>query len=222
MALHTGENLIDGIPVEVVRRRAKHIRIRDRADGSVSLTVPFWRATLAQGAEFLASKWDWVVETRRRTLAHPAPVAREISPEEAERLRALLGELHAQWAARLGEPGTVWKLRRMKTRWGVCNYVRRKVTYSLMLAGKPPELVEYVVVHELTHLVAHGHGPQFQALMDARMPGWRVRRRLLNHPEPDSAQPQPARAVHSDSGGLLELEDWERLFDSFARTRKLP
>ena len=84
MALHTGENLIDGIPVEVVRRRAKHIRIRVRADGSVSLTVPFWRATLAQGAEFLASKWDWVVETRRRTLAHPAPVAREISLEEAE------------------------------------------------------------------------------------------------------------------------------------------
>ena len=72
----------------------------------------------------------------------------------------------------------------MKSRWGVCNWVKRYVTYSKMLAGKPPAEVEYVVVHELTHLKAHGHGPKFKAYMDARLPDWRERRRRLNGKEP--------------------------------------
>ena len=49
-----------------------------------------------------------------------------------------------------------------------------------MLALKPRELVEYVVVHELTHLKVHNHGAAFKALMDARLPNWRSLRRRLN------------------------------------------
>jgi len=181
MTLHAGENTIDGVRVEVVRRRAKYIRIRVKADGTVALTVPFWRATLAQGAAFLESKWGWALEARRRALERPAAAPQaEVAPEEAAALAALLGELHAAWAERLGEDGVSWKLRRMKTRWGVCNRAKRRVTYAAMLAREPRELVEYVVVHELTHLKAHGHGAAFQALMDARLPGWRALRRRLN------------------------------------------
>ena len=183
MKLHTGENTIDGIPVAVTRRRARHIRIWLKADGTVAMTVPFRGATIEQGADFLASKWDWVCETRKRVLSRPAPAARAVSASDAARLESLLAELHASWANLLGEPATTWKTRRMKTRWGVCNYVRRKITYSTMLAGAPRELVEYVVVHELTHLKAHGHGPGFYALMDARLPGWRALRKRLNRRE---------------------------------------
>ena len=56
-----------------------------------------------------------------------------------------------------------------------------KTAYSLDLAREPRELVEYVVVHELTHLRVHDHGPSFQTLMDARLPDWRLRRRQLRH-----------------------------------------
>ncbi|MBQ3808380.1 MAG: M48 family metallopeptidase [Kiritimatiellae bacterium] len=183
MKLHTGENVIDGIPVVVTRRRARHIRIWIKVDGTVAMTIPHWGATLAQGAAFLASKWEWACEARKCVLSRPVPAVRAISASEAAQLQSLLAELHALWADRLGEPATTWKTRRMKTRWGVCNYVRRRITYSLMLAGMPRELVEYVVVHELTHLKAHGHGPRFQAFMDARLPGWRTLRKRLNHRE---------------------------------------
>ena len=181
MKLHTGENAIDGIPVIVTRRRARHIRIWVKADGTVAMTIPFWGATLAQGAAFLASKWEWVCKARERVLSRPAPAA--ISASEVAQLQSLLAELHALWADRLGEPATTWKVRRMKTRWGVCNYIQRKITYSLMLTRMPSELVEYVVVHELTHLKAHGHGARFQAYMDARLPEWRTLRKQLNHRE---------------------------------------
>ena len=177
--LKSGDNSIDGIKVSVVRRRARNLIVRVKQDGSVSLTIPQWRATLAQGSAFLLSRWEWVLRARERVLSHPPPPAREFTPMDIARLQTLIGELHSRWATTLGEFGVTWKLRRMKTRWGVCNYVKRRVTYAVMLAGAPRECVEYVVVHELTHLRAHGHGPNFQALMDERLPGWRELRRKL-------------------------------------------
>ena len=184
MKLTAGENVVDGVSVTVVRRRAKRIIIRVKQGGVVAVTVPFWRATMAQAAEFLASKWDWVLRTRERVKARPAPVVREPAPEESAALASLVGGLHSLWCLRLGETGVEWKLRRMKSRWGVCNYAKRRVTYALMLAGKSKDEIEYVVVHELTHLEAHDHGPKFKALMDARLPDWRERRRRLNGQTP--------------------------------------
>ena len=76
MKLHTGENTIDGITVVVTRRRARHIRVWVKADGTIAVTIPFWGATLARGADFLASMWGWLCETRKRILSRPAPAAR--------------------------------------------------------------------------------------------------------------------------------------------------
>lgn len=181
--IHIGENVIDGIPFTVTRRRARRIGIRVKADGSIHLTVPMWRATLAESEAFLTANWGWALRSRERMMSRaqqPAPAEREASEEEIASLQELVGDLHDRWSAALGEGTVPWKLRRMKTRWGVCDYVKRRITYAVMLAGKPRELVEYVVVHELTHLAAHGHGPRFQGLMDRRLPGWRERRRTLN------------------------------------------
>ena len=184
MKLTTGENIIDGIPVTIVRRRAKRIIIRVKPGGEVVVTVPPWRATLAEGAAFLASKWEWVLRTRERALTQRAPVVSEPVPEEVAALVSTIAELHALWCVRLDEAYVEWKLRHMKSRWGVCNWVKRRITYAKMLATKCREEVEYVVVHELTHLKAHGHGPKFKALMDARLPDWRERRRRLNGKTP--------------------------------------
>ena len=184
LKLTTGENIIDGIPVTIVRRRAKRIIIRVKPGGEVVVTVPPWRATLAEGAAFLASKWEWVLRTREHALTQRAPIVSEPTPEEVNAFVPLLGELHSLWCVHLGEPCVEWKLRRMKSRWGVCNWVKRRVTYTRMLAEKSRDEIEYVVVHELTHLKAHGHGPKFKALMDARLPDWRERRRRLNGKTP--------------------------------------
>ena len=177
----TGVNFIDGIAVEVVRKRIRRINLHIGRDGRVHLSVPFWGATIAEGEAFLRSKWKWVVATRARMLARPARMP--VTSEMRVALSGLLGELHGRWSLMLGEPGVTWSLRSMKTLWGSCNWRKRHVTYNLDLAREPRELVEYVVVHELTHLRAHDHGPSFQALMDARLPDWRQRRRQLRHLE---------------------------------------
>ncbi len=140
-------------------------------------------ATLAEADAFVRAQWKWCVSTRAKVLARPAIVRRLATPEEIAGLRVVLAELNARWTLCLSEAGVVWKLRRMKTLWGSCHWVKRCVTYNTELALAPRELVEYVVVHELTHLQVHDHGPRFRALMDRRLPGWPVLRRRLNKRE---------------------------------------
>lgn len=174
-----GDNVVDGVVVEVARRRAKRMVLRVRPDGSVGLTLPLWRVSLASGEAFLRKHWGWVLRMREKAAGWRRDASGPASPEDVERLRELVGALHAEWAERLGEAGVAWRLSRMRSRWGVCNYAKRRVGYSTMLAGKGRDEVEYVVVHELTHLAAHDHGPIFQWLMDARLPDWRERRKRL-------------------------------------------
>ena len=178
--LKIGDNYVDGVKVTVVRRRGRRINLRVLPDGTVRLMVPFWWATLAQGAEFLSANWGWAMRMRERALANPPPKPVEATADQLRQLAATLDGLNREWCIRLCEADVTWKLRRMKSRWGTCHFTKRHVNYSTMLAGKPRELVEYVVVHELTHLKAHGHGAPFQRLMDARLPGWRALRRQLN------------------------------------------
>ena len=178
--LRYGENIIQGVPVEVVRKRIRRINIRVARDGRVSVSVPKWWATLADAEAFLASKWSWVVKAREEMLARPRIVREPPTREEVADLSLLLDELNREWAARTGEGPFRWKLRLMKTLWGSCHWRKRVVTYNSDLARKGRDLVEYVVVHELTHFRVRNHGPEFQSLMDERLPGWRERRRRLN------------------------------------------
>lgn len=182
-AMKAGTNEVDGVPVEVVRRRCRRIGLRVDQDGGVRLTVPARWATLRDGEAFLMSKWDWVLKTRAKALARPAAARAPVTDAEVESLRRVLAELNGVWSARVGEPGVTWKIRRVKSVWGCCHWRSRYVTYNAELARAPRELVEYVVVHELTHFAVHGHGPGFQSLMDRRLPGWRDLRRRLNRRE---------------------------------------
>ena len=195
--IHFGENVLDGIPVEVTRRRARRIGIRVLQDGRIAVTVPNWGGTLGAAEAFLRSKWDWVAKTRAKVLANPAPVPASVPPSrgEVESLRALLADLTSRWAAKLGEQGVTWTLRAMKSLWGSCHVVRRRITYNTELAKVPREMVEYVVVHELTHLRTVRHGPKFYRLMDERLPGWKELRRRLNKREFRLVQPEFAFGI---------------------------
>ena len=176
----TGRNFIDGIEIDVVRKRVRRINIRVSQDGIIHLSIPAWGCTIAEGEAFLRANWKWAVAARAKALARRAPASAPLTPEQLQEFVARLGQLHADWCARLGELGVTWKLRTMKTIWGSCHFRKRHVTYNRELARSPVELVEYVVVHELTHLRVPNHGPAFYALMDTRLPGWRLLRRQLN------------------------------------------
>ncbi len=97
-----------------------------------------------------------------------------------QRLRAIVPRLLARWQAALRVVVAQWRIKRMKTKWGSCNPKARRIWLNLELIKKPPASLEFVLVHELTHLLARNHDDRFLALMDHHLPTWRHRRTELN------------------------------------------
>lgn len=97
-----------------------------------------------------------------------------------DQLRAAMPDLIAKWEPVLEVEVCRWTIRRMKTKWGSCNREAGHIWFNLELAKKHPDCLEYIVVHEMTHLLERGHGERFQRLMDRFMPDWRARRDELN------------------------------------------
>lgn len=73
-----------------------------------------------------------------------------------------------------------WRIKDMRTRWGTCNIPERRIWLSLQLAKKTPECLEYVIIHELVHLLERSHNERFRLFMDRFCPDWRTIRASLN------------------------------------------
>lgn len=98
--------------------------------------------------------------------------------------RSLLHEavpkLIGKWEAKLGVVVTGYFLQRMKTKWGSCNHRARNIRLNTELVKKPKDVLEYVVVHEMLHLIAPTHSEKFLALLSKHYPTWREVRAELN------------------------------------------
>jgi len=95
-------------------------------------------------------------------------------------LKEAVPTLLAKWQPLLGVRAERWFVQRMKTRWGSCNHQVRTIRLNTELAKKPAECLEYIVVHELVHLLEPTHNARFVALMDRFMPKWHFHRQALN------------------------------------------
>ncbi len=97
-----------------------------------------------------------------------------------EQVRAAALPLVALWAPRIGVPIPAIRIRRMRTKWGSCTPRLRSVRLNTELAKKPPACLEYIIVHELVHLLEPTHGKRFVALLDRFLPNWQFARHELN------------------------------------------
>ena len=97
-----------------------------------------------------------------------------------QHLRELVPPLLAKWETALGVQATSWRIKKMKTKWGACTVEEQRVWLNLELAKKPVQCIEYLIVHELMHLVERHHNDRFVSLMDHHLPLWRHLRDILN------------------------------------------
>jgi predicted metal-dependent hydrolase len=95
-------------------------------------------------------------------------------------LKELIPRLLIKWQSALGVRASAWGVKKMKTKWGSCNPATGSLWFNLELAKKSAQCLEYIVVHELVHLLERHHSDHFVALMDKFLPDWRARRDLLN------------------------------------------
>ncbi len=97
-----------------------------------------------------------------------------------QRLREQIPQLIAKWEPEIGVTVAEWSIKKMKTRWGTCNIDARRIWLNLELAKKPASCLEYILVHEMVHLLERHHNERFKQLMDRLMPLWRLHREELN------------------------------------------
>jgi predicted metal-dependent hydrolase len=95
-------------------------------------------------------------------------------------LRPQIADLIAKWAPIIGVDVSDWGIKKMKTRWGTFNTDARRIWINLELAKKSRACLEYIVVHELVHLIERRHNEHFRELMDRHLPQWRMYRDELN------------------------------------------
>jgi predicted metal-dependent hydrolase len=88
--------------------------------------------------------------------------------------------LITKWEPVIGVRVNKFFVQKMKTKWGSCNSTAKTIRLNTDLAKKPPQCLEYIVVHELVHFVVRHHNEQFVGLMDKCLPGWRLLRQTLN------------------------------------------
>jgi predicted metal-dependent hydrolase len=104
-----------------------------------------------------------------------------------QQLKAKIPLLLSRWEPVIGEQVSDWGIKKMKTKWGSCNIAQKRIWLNLELAKKPIDCLEYVLVHELVHLLERNHGEQFKTYMDHFLPRWRQCRDTLRH-EPLKAE----------------------------------
>ncbi len=220
---HTIE--IEGISIEVKRKKIRSLRLTIHPPGSVRISVPL-RAREEYIRRFVISKMEWIRRTQKKFASYPTPIKHEYLSGETHMLwgeprvlrivhealpnddhsvtirvphgasktmrkqklqawyrkemAAIVPPLIQKWEAIIDVSITRWTSRQMKTRWGSCNIRARRITLNLELAKMPKACLEYIIVHELVHLLERYHNKRFYSFMDRFMPEWRDYRTLLH------------------------------------------
>ncbi len=97
-----------------------------------------------------------------------------------QQLKELIPSLIVQWQPILGVAVSDWRIKQMKTKWGTCNIEAQRIWLNLELAKKSPQCLEYIIVHEMVHLLERHHNDHFVELMNKFIPQWRLYREELN------------------------------------------
>ena len=176
---------IEEIPITVTKRRMKNMYLRIRKeDGRVLISAPH-QVGRQRIEQFARERINWIREYREKYEAQSRERAAEPQPDDAEiekrkiLLKAAAWRLVKEYEPRMGVRVSGITIRQMKTRWGSCNVKTHHINLNLVLYEKAPEYLEYVVVHEMCHILEASHNQVFWGYVTQYYPGWKaVRKRM--------------------------------------------
>ena len=171
--------------VQVIRSRRSTVSLEIRRDLRVVLRVPLGMPE-AEIRRILSQRAGWIEEHLARAAARQGP-ASQLSPEELRDLKARaaadLAARTARFAPRVGVDYGRITVRSQVSRWGSCS-AKGSLSFNCLLMLCPPEVRDYVVVHELCHRRQMNHAPAFWAEVERVLPDYRTARRWLRQNGP--------------------------------------
>lgn len=182
----TYQLVIDGVTITVTKKRMKNMYLRiKKEDGSVFISAPHQMSD-ARIEGFARERIEWIRTYQQKYAGAKQQRAadRALDPVEIKRRKQILKKqvelLVAKWEPLMGVSVSGITIRQMKTRWGSCNVKTRHININLALLYKPGECLEYVVVHEMTHILEASHNEVFWGYMTKFYPDWKRVRKYLN------------------------------------------
>ena len=163
---------------QIIRSARKTIGIQIMPDGSVVVRCPK-RIRQDDVKRFVESKSDWIEKhLAGRDLAAPEKLNEQELKILREKTRKLVTERVKHYAAIIGVHYNQIAIRTQRTRWGSCSS-KGNLNFNCLLGLTPPEVLEYVVVHELCHLIEMNHSKQFWDAVERIIPDYKVHRKWL-------------------------------------------
>jgi predicted metal-dependent hydrolase len=160
--------------VQIDYKNVKNLRLRIRAEtGTIVVSAPT-RAKQSAVENFVRTNTAWIEQQLEKIARRP-----NIPRVTNERLLLEAQSLTEYWQQKIGVETNRVRLRRMKTRWGVCNISTRIITINSELTKYPEQCLEYVVVHELAHLKIAAHNKEFWAIVENALPDYKLWRKTL-------------------------------------------
>ena len=174
---------VDDLEVWVLYKRVRNATLRIKPpDGRIEASVPVGTPESYIQA-FVRQRHDWIVAKQEEISHSTMSRANSATDAQVKEWRAVVEAftpvLVEKWEPIMHVKAGKLAYRNMTSRWGSCQPATGRICINVRLALYPPECLEYVVVHELCHLLVSGHGPQFYALMDLFLPDWKERRAKL-------------------------------------------
>lgn len=165
---------------QLIRSKRKTLAIEITREARLVVRAPL-RCSQARIEQFLQEKQTWITlhlqKMQQRRENHPEP-----TPEEAallrQKARELLPVLVNRYAAQMDVQPTGITITGARTRFGSCS-PKNRLSFSFRLMDYPMEAIEYVVVHELAHILHKNHSAAFYAEIEKILPDWRERNKLL-------------------------------------------
>lgn len=164
---------------EILRSARRTISLEVRPDGRVLIRAP--RAMPKKEIDAFAAKHaDWLEGAKKRVEERSAfhDMTDRRKDELTAAARDYLPKRTAHWAEIMGVSPAGVRITDAKTRFGSCS-PKNRICYSFRLMAYPPEAVDYVIVHELAHILQKNHSPRFYAEVQKILPDWRERKKLL-------------------------------------------
>ena len=168
------------IEYELIRSNRKTVTLQVKPDGSVVVRAPI-RLAKYRIAKFVREHEAWILAQQKKAEAyreHVHVITDEERREGIARARKIFPERVTYFAERMGVTYNRITIREQKTRWGSCSSAGN-LNFNWKLVLMPPELLDYVVVHELAHRKEMNHSPRFWAVVQKELPDYRERREKL-------------------------------------------
>ena len=169
--------------IEITRKQVKNLnfRMKPSEPNKIYISIPL-RASYDDAIKLLDSpRIRKMLEKSRKNLAESKPTKADwyekqkpYIGEYSTRLEKLLPGMFERWQKTLGVRAAKIAIKDTRSQWGSCNVKNHNISISVWLGAFPEECIEYVVVHELVHLLEKGHNARFYGYLDQYYPEWKI------------------------------------------------